>query len=127
MNSFQVVLLVFAALIIFIYLRKKIRTRGLMHYSPQEASDKIKSSRGVILLDVRTKAEREKQSIKGSFHMPLHEIASRADELKKFKDKEIICYCQTGNRSVSAAVMLRNKGFNAANMRGGIIRWNSTR
>ncbi len=126
MNTFQVILLVLAGLIVLNYIKKKIQTRGLVNYTPQEAGEKIKSSRNVILLDVRTKAERDRQSIKGSFHIPLHELSSRADELTKFKDKEIICYCQTGNRSVTAAVKLRKKGFNAANMKGGIVKWNGS-
>jgi len=124
MNTFQIILLVFAGIIVFSFIKKKIQTRSLINYSPQEAGDKVKGSRNVILLDVRTKAERDRQSIKGSFHIPLHELNSRADELNKFKDKEIICYCQTGNRSISAVMKLRKKGFNAANMKGGIVRWN---
>ena len=126
MNTFQLILLVLSGLIVLNYIKKKIQTRGLVNYTPQEAGEKVKSSRNVILLDVRTKAEREKQSIKGSFHIPLHELGNRVDELNKFKDKEIICYCQTGNRSVTAAVKLRKKGFNAANMKGGIVRWNGS-
>ena len=126
MNSFQIILLVLAGLIILNYIRKKFQQRGLVNYSPQEANGKVKGSKNVILLDVRTKAERDSQSIKGSFHIPLHELKGRADELNKFKDKEIICYCRTGNRSVTAAVILKKKGFNSANMKGGIVKWNSS-
>ncbi len=126
MNTFQIILLALAGLIVLNYIKKKLQTRGLANYSPEETADKLKSSRNVILLDVRTKAERDRQSIKGSLHIPLQELNSRADELNKFKDKEIICYCQTGNRSVTAAVKLGKKGFNAANMKGGIVRWNGS-
>jgi rhodanese-related sulfurtransferase len=45
--------------------------------------------------------------------------------MKKFKDAEIICYCRTGNRSLNAAAKLKKLGFNAANLKGGIIRWNA--
>jgi rhodanese-related sulfurtransferase len=47
------------------------------------------------------------------------------DELNKHKEREIICYCQTGSRSVSAAIILQKNGFNIANLRGGILGWNS--
>jgi len=54
----------------------------------------------------------------------LYELGTRSDELLKYKDKEIICYCRSGNRSLTAAAKLKKKGFNSANLKGGIIRWN---
>ena len=79
----------------------------------------------MVLLDVRAQTERKQGSIKGSFHIPLPSITSSQNELKKFKDAEIICYCRTGNRSLNAAAKLKKLGFNAANLKGGIIRWNA--
>ena len=79
----------------------------------------------LVLLDVRTDGERKRGSIKGSFHIPLATLHSSQNELKKFKGAEIICYCRTGNRSLNAAAKLNKLGFNAANLRGGIVRWNA--
>jgi rhodanese-related sulfurtransferase len=45
------------------------------------------------------------------------------EDIRKFKDKEIICYCRSGNRSLSAAILLQKKGINAANLIGGITAW----
>jgi len=123
MNTLQIILLVLAGLILLSYIKKFIQTRGIQNYSASEAYNKTKSSRNSILLDVRTNQERKERMIKGSYHIPLHEIGSRINELNKFKDKEIICYCRTGNRSVSAASKLKKNGFNSANMRGGINSW----
>lgn len=124
MTTSHVILIIFAALVLYLYLKKFLISRSVKHYEPHEALTKVKGSNNVILLDVRTPAERKEQSIKGSFHIPLYEIAKRSDELLKFKDKEIICYCRSGNRSVTAAAKLKKKGFNGANLKGGIIRWN---
>jgi rhodanese-related sulfurtransferase len=60
-----------------------------------------------------------------SFHIPVTDLKTRSQELKKFKDAEIICYCQTGNRSLTAASKLKRMGYNATNLSGGIIRWNA--
>ena len=127
MTTTQVLLLILGAFIIYTYVKKSLVNRSVKHYEPDEAAEKVKTSKNVILLDVRTAAERKQQHIKGSFHIPLQEINTRANELDKFKDKEIICYCRSGNRSVTAAAKLKKKGFNSANMRGGIIRWNFNR
>ena len=79
----------------------------------------------MVLLDVRTDTERKQGSIKGSYHIPITSISSSENEMKKFKDAEIICYCRTGNRSLNAAAKLKKLGFNAANLKGGIMRWNA--
>lgn len=125
MTTGQIFLYALIALIAFYVIRKIILIKSIKHYSALEASQKLRKERNVVLLDVRTDTERKKNSIRGSYHIPITSIANSETELKKFKDAEIICYCQTGNRSLNAAAKLKKLGFNAANLRGGIIRWNA--
>jgi rhodanese-related sulfurtransferase len=125
MTTEQIFLYALIALIVFYIVRKILLIKSVKHYSAQEASQKIKKERNVVLLDVRTDNERKKGSIKGSYHIPITSITASENELKKFKDAEIICYCQTGNRSLNAAAKLKKLGFNASNLRGGILRWNA--
>lgn len=125
MTTEQILLYALIALIVFYVLRKILMIKSIKHYSAQEASLKVKKERNVVLLDVRTDTERKQGSIRGSFHIPITSIASDLNELKKFKDAEIICYCRTGNRSLNAAAKLKKLGFNASNLKGGIIRWNA--
>jgi rhodanese-related sulfurtransferase len=125
MTTEQIFLSALIALIAFYIIRKILLIKSIKHYSAQEASQKVKKERNVVLLDVRTDTERKKSSIKGSFHIPITSIASSSGELKKFKDAEIICYCSTGNRSLNAAAKLKKLGFNASNLKGGILRWNA--
>jgi rhodanese-related sulfurtransferase len=125
MTTEQIFLYALIALIAFYVIRKLLLIKSIKHYSAQEASQKIKKERNVVLLDVRTDNERKKNSIKGSYHIPITSIASSENDLKKFKDAEIICYCSTGNRSLNAAAKLKKLGFNASNLKGGILRWNA--
>ena len=125
MTTGQIFLYAFIALIVFYAIRKFFLIKSIKHYSAQEASQKIKKERNVVMLDVRTDNERRQGSIKGSYHIPLTSLSSSQNELKKFKAAEIICYCRTGNRSLNAASKLKKLGFNASNLRGGIIRWNA--
>ncbi len=76
-----------------------------------------------MLLDVRTLNERQSRSIPSSIHIPLHELFSRMKELEKHRSKEIICYCASGNRSVSAGIKLKKAGFTVGNLKGGIASW----
>lgn len=124
MEFSQIVLYVFIALLAAYMFIKFQRSRSVKNYSSSEVSSMIKNNlSGAILLDVRTPAERKSRSIKGSLHIPSYELSSRLTELNKFKEKEIICYCQSGSRSSSAAYLLSKKGFKSANMRGGMSAW----
>ncbi len=121
----QILLYTIIAAVLFFVIKKALLIRSIKHYSPVDASQKLRKGNNAVLLDVRTSKERKRESIKGSFHIPLPEINSKAAELKKFKGKEIICYCKTGSRSLSAASKLKKHGFTVANLKGGMIQWNA--
>ena len=123
MTPSQIIIYILLALILFTVIKKAINKSKVKHYNADEINNKMKN-RSILLLDVRTESERKARHIKGSLHIPLNQLNSRAEELKKFKDKEIVCYCRSGNRSLSAALLLQKNGYNAANLKGGISAWN---
>ena len=126
MATEQIVLYAFIVLILY-YVGKKIYLiKTIKQYSPVDALAKVKKERNVVFLDVRNDKERKLSVIKGSYHIPVSYIKEREQELKKFKDAEIICYCQTGSRSLNAASKLKKMGYNASNLSGGMIRWNAS-
>ncbi len=120
----EVFLYLLIALVLSLGLRRMWIARSIPSYSPAEVKEKLRNSRDAILLDVRTNAERTRGHIQGSLHIPLHAIVRQSDTLDKYRGKEIICYCQSGNRSISAAARLKKLGFTVANMQGGIGEWN---
>jgi len=126
MATEQILLYAFIALIIFWIGKKFYLIKSIKQYTPVDASAKVKKERNVVFLDVRTEKERKQNVIRGSYHIPVTDIKDKEQELKKFKDAEIICYCQTGSRSLSAASKLKKMGFNASNLSGGMIRWNAS-
>ena len=76
----------------------------------------------VIILDVRTQDEYNEGHILGSTLIPVDELDSRLKELPR--DKKILVYCRTGNRSLTASEKLENGGFTQLyNMKGGITEW----
>jgi len=123
MNSSILFYLLVAVIIIFTVRRALVR-RSIVTYSPGEVEEKLKTDRNVLLLDVRTKKEWESGHMKSAHHIPLHELVRRYDELEKHKNREIICYCQTGTRSITGAIRLKRLGFKVAHMKGGIAEWN---
>ena len=126
MATEQIILYVFIVLIIYYVGKKFYLIKSIKQYSPVDASAKVKKERNVVFLDVRNDKERKLSVIRGSYHIPVSYIKEREQELKKFKDAEIICYCQTGSRSLNAASKLKKMGYNASNLSGGMIRWNAS-
>ncbi|HXF99932.1 MAG TPA: rhodanese-like domain-containing protein [Bacteroidota bacterium] len=122
MEASQILFYGIIALVIFLYARRRLLLRSLKAYTPMEVMERLKQN-SIVLLDVRTAEERRQSAIKGSLHIPLHELRRRVDELQKHRNREIVCYCATGSRSASAAATLKKLGFNAANMKGGIAEW----
>jgi len=109
-------------LLILLYVRKYLQMRSIRQYSPREVRERL-HDRNVVLLDVRTDPERRAKAIRGSLHLPLQHLDRRMPELEGYRSKEIICYCRSGNRSMSAALLLRKRGFNAGNLKGGLAEW----
>ena len=76
-----------------------------------------------IILDVRTKYEYNNGHIANTMHIPLNSIQSRLNELKQYKDSNIVVYCLSGYRSGLACDFLVQKGYKVFNMEYGIGGW----
>ncbi len=74
-----------------------------------------------FLLDVREPGEREVVTLDEARGIPLAQLAARIDELPT--DRRILVYCKSGARSASATLFLREQGFDAVNVEGGILAW----
>ncbi len=88
----------------------------LNRVSPEEA--KIRALKGDIWLDVRHASEYHHSRLPKANNIPLHEIRMRMDELDK--DKQYICYCNTGRRSSAAAFILAQAGYHVSVLNGGV-------
>lgn len=124
MNEGQWIVYGALGFMLLLYARKAWYRRSIPSYTPASLNEAMKSPGGHVLLDVRTDGERRQGTIKGSLHIPLHEIIRRMDDLERHRAKEIICFCQTGSRSISAAITLKKHGFRVANLAGGMAEWN---
>lgn len=80
-----------------------------------------------VVLDVRESKElKETGKIKGAKHIALTELQKRLPELEKSKNKPILVYCRSGNRSGAACETLTKNGFEQVNnLSGGIMAWES--
>ena len=91
----------------------------------QELKKLMKDDSTLVILDVRTPAELVGPlgKIDNVINIPIQELESRVGELSEFKDKEIAVICRSGNRSNTGMRILRENGFNAKNVLGGMIEY----
>jgi len=72
----------------------------------------------VQTIDVRLPVEYAWGHLPGALNMPLRDIRVRCSELDA--SRPIIAYCDGGGRSASATFLLRERGFNARWIEGGV-------
>ncbi len=65
----------------------------------------------VLVLDVRSKAEFDAGHFSTAVNIPHNQIAGRLQELEPFRNKQIVVYCHSGNRSAIALGVLKKNGF----------------
>lgn len=73
------------------------------------------------VLDVREDFEWEEGHIEGAIHIPLAQLPSRFGELDA--SQPVLAVCHVGQRSAMATAYLRERGFQAQNLEGGIDAW----
>ena len=90
----------------------------------EELKAKIQGGETLQLIDVREPEEHSEFNIGGKL-LPLGTIMNmQVDAIEDWKDKEVICYCRSGNRSGKACQYLDMLGFkNTKNLAGGMIAW----
>lgn len=79
--------------------------------------------KGYQLIDVRTAAECGRGMIPGSINIPVDEIRERQSELT---NKNVLVTCQVGMRGHTAAMLLKELGFNSVNLDGGYLTWSNS-
>lgn len=75
---------------------------------------------GYLLLDVRQPVEYEHEHLPGAELVPLADLPGRLDQVPR--DRTVVVYCRTGQRSAAATALLRDAGHpHAVNLDGGIL------
>jgi rhodanese-related sulfurtransferase len=86
-----------------------------------QLSEKLKNGKQPLILDVRQPEEYRKGHIAGAKLIPLGDLPRKMGSLPK--NREIVCVCASGSRSSSATRALVDAGYNAQNMKGGMLTW----
>jgi phage shock protein E len=85
------------------------------------AKRKIRAAiaKGAVIVDVRTASEYANKHFEGAINIPVDVISNKLEKIGP-KDKPVIVYCATGNRSAAAANTLKAAGYEHVVNAGGI-------
>jgi rhodanese-related sulfurtransferase len=76
---------------------------------------------GAQVVDVRTDVEYDAGHIPGARHIPLADVQRESATLEK--QRPVILYCRSGNRSGPAAEAFAASGWDAHSIEGGLLAW----
>jgi rhodanese-related sulfurtransferase len=81
-------------------------------------------NQGALVLDLRARESYEAGHITDARSLPAAQLAAEAESLKKWREKTVITYCDTGSDGAGAARTLAKLGFvKVVNLQGGLNGW----
>ncbi|MEE3078497.1 MAG: rhodanese-like domain-containing protein [Bdellovibrionota bacterium] len=97
----------------------EMKNKDIKHLDVKEFLKRVEQKDDtMVIVDVRTKKEQMQSMIPGAMPKELFE-----KHMKHFKGKDIISYCTIGGRSSEYTRELKEKGFKAMSLQGGILSW----
>lgn len=91
------------------------------------AQDLIRlQNQGALLIDLRQPTVFEQGHISGARRMDSSDMLTAGEHLKKYKEKSLVVYCESGSTGAAAVRVLAGQGFTRVfNLRGGLATWRS--
>jgi thiosulfate/3-mercaptopyruvate sulfurtransferase len=100
----------------------RARAESFAALSPQDAIRLM--NRGAVVIDIRPAEQYAAGHLSGARRMDGDQLLKAGDTLKKYKQKPLIVYDESGSLGTSAARQLKAQGFEQAfNLRGGLTAW----
>ena len=119
-NHPVLVLALFAILAMLIGGELRQRLSGVNEVGPGEATRMLNHD-NAVMIDMRSDKEYHDGHVVNALHVPSPDNLAALD---KYREKPVIVYCNSGNRSVGFCSKLRKQGFSSVyNLRGGILGW----
>jgi rhodanese-related sulfurtransferase len=78
---------------------------------------------GPQLVDVRSPAEFGGGHIAGAVNVPVSHLTSGIEALRLDPKRPVVAICLTAHRSIPAVRLLRERGFDARQLSGGMLAW----
>ena len=106
------------ALVVVVAYEARFRTVAFAAISSQDLNQ------GALVLDVRKPEEFALGHVNGAKHLPSDQILTAGESFRRFKEKPVVVYCDSGSLAAAAVRQLTAQGFTKAfTLRGGFAGW----
>ena len=113
--------LLLVAIVVVLYEMRQ-RSETMASVSPQDTVRLM--NQGALLIDLRPPEQYTAGHVGGARQMSGQQILQAGETLKKYKEKAVVVYDDTGSLGASAVRQLAAQGFTKAfNLRGGLAAW----
>jgi len=110
------------ALVVVVTFESRIRASGVGAISTQDLIRLM--NQGALVLDIRKPEEFAAGHVNGAKQLPSDQILTAGESFKRFKEKPVVVYCQSGSLVAAAVRQLNLQGFTKAfSLRGGFAGW----
>jgi len=110
------------ALVIVVIFESRVRASGFAAISSQDLIRLM--NQGALVLDIRKPEEFALGHVNGAKQLPSDQILTAGDNFKRFKEKPVVVYDESGSLSAAAVRQLNQQGFTKAfALRGGFAGW----
>jgi len=112
---------VFAVVVLFVY-ESRTRANGVSAISTQDLIRLM--NQGALVLDIRKPDAFAQGHVGGAKQLPSDQILTAGESFKKFKEKPVVVYDESGSLAAVAVRQLTQQGFTKAfSLRGGFAGW----
>jgi rhodanese-related sulfurtransferase len=112
---------VFAVVVLFVY-ESRVRASGVSAISTQDLIRLM--NQGALVLDIRKPDAFAQGHVGGAKQLPSDQILTAGENFKKFKEKPVVVYDESGSLAAIAVRQLTQQGFTKAfSLRGGFAGW----
>ena len=110
------------ALVLVVTFESRMRS---VAQSAISAQDLIRlMNQGALVLDIRKPEQFAAGHVNGAKQLDSDKVLTAGDTFKRFKEKPVIVYCDSGSLSSAAVRQLNEQGFTKAfTLRGGFAAW----
>jgi len=110
------------ALVVLVVYESRVRASGFAAISSQDLIRLM--NQGALVLDIRKPEEFALGHVNGAKQLSSDQILTAGDNYKRFKEKPVIVYDESGSLAAAAVRQLNHQGFTKAfSLRGGFAGW----
>ena len=122
-NHPLLVLALFAIIAMLVGGELRTRLSGVREVGPVEATRMLNHD-NAVMVDMREDKEYREGHIINATHAPASKQDNYPAKLEKDRDRPLIVYCRSGQRSTAVCSKLRKQGFESVyNLKGGVLAW----